>query len=55
MSPILITLLFWHVSFQASYLRQLEAPLLPNLLSLLAVQAPIQEFLGSINVLASWR
>ena len=33
-------------------LRQLEAPLLPDCLSLFAVHAPVKEFLGGVNVLA---
>ena len=33
-------------------LRQLEAPLLPDCLSLFAVHAPVKEFLGDVNVLA---
>lgn len=33
-------------------LCQLEAPLLPDCLSFFAVHAPVEEFLGGVNVLA---
>ena len=38
--------------FQARRLRQLETPLLPDLLGLVAAQTPIQELLGGSGVLA---